>query len=98
MSDLLYLQTYSEFSFLILFTFSIDRSHNFFKTCQGSLHILNNFVCENIRVRQIVQISEAFVFEPENIQFRFIPSYNFIIDEFSEPALWRFALQVSLRL
>jgi len=34
--------------------------------------------------------AKALVFEPEDIQVRFIPCYNFIISEFTEPAFGRF--------
>ena len=59
-------------SFNIWVQFTIYRFNYFSKTLKSGFYIFNNLICQYIRVRQVIQISKAFIFYPGNIKVCFI--------------------------
>ena len=66
----------------LFLTSPINRFHNLFETLQPSLYIFNDFTGKNVRVGEIVQVCQALVFEPEDIQIGFVPGDDFLVSEF----------------
>ena len=64
----------------------VDRIHNLPETVQARLKILNDLIGQNIRIWQVVQISQALIFQPEDIEVGFVPCQYFFIAEFSPAA------------
>ena len=64
-----------------------------FKACHCCFEIFDDVVGQYIGVRQIVQIGQAFVFQPEDIQAGFVAVDDFVIGELA-PAAFRIGFRV----
>lgn len=62
-----------------------QRSDDFPEAAQSRLKVINNLRRQFIRFREIVQISQALVLQPEDVQAGFIPADDLVIAE-SAPA------------
>ena len=65
---------------------------NGFKLLKSGAKVFGNFCGDDVRIREIVGIFEAFIFEPEDVEAQFIPLEQFFIRKGAPPALrifWR---------
>lgn len=57
------------------------------KTTQPRLQVLNDLLGQLIRLRQIIEVGETFVLEPEDIETGFITAHEFFVGIFTPAAL-----------
>jgi hypothetical protein len=66
---------------------SIDGFHDLFEALGAGFKIFNNLFGQHIRIRQVVQISQALIPDPEDIQAGFVPGGDLVIAESAPPAV-----------
>lgn len=87
-------QDRTDIKFVAFFTRVLFQSRcNFPKTIQSRLKIVNNLKGQLIRFGQIIQIGQALILQPKNIQTGFVACHDLIKTVFT-PAAFRIVLFV----
>jgi hypothetical protein len=65
---------------------SINRLHNLLKAFQAGFDVLDDLGGEDVGVGEVVQICEAFVFQPEYVEVGLVAGDDLLVGEFSPSA------------
>jgi hypothetical protein len=65
----------------------IDRFHDLLKTLDTCFEVFDDLFSKHIRIGEVVQICQAFVSDPEDVQAGFVTGDDVFIGEFSPSAV-----------
>lgn len=65
----------------------IQGLHHLLKALHPSFQVLHDLFSQDVWIREVVQVGQVFVSDPEDVQACFVAGYNFIIGELAPPAV-----------